>query len=257
MSAVLSVTDLSFGYRGDPFLRGVRLELAAGELVALLGPNGSGKTTLLRLVGGLLKPGSGEVRIGSRPLGDLTSRERSRWVSFLPQRSPQADGFAVHEVVLMGLYSTLPARGWESHREWRLVVEALRRVGAAPLLRRPFGELSGGEQRRVLLARALVAKPRVLLLDEPLASLDPGFQLELIGQLRVLKREGTAIVAATHHLDLVRELADRVLLLRGGQVLASGQTREVMTPGNLDSTYGTDAFSQRGSLGSPGLAMSA
>ena len=245
MSTLLTATNVAFGYRHRPVLRGLSLDLVQGEFVAVLGSNGAGKTTLLRLLGGLLKPDMGEVRIGNRPAHAIPPRERATLVSFLPQRTPPADGFAVHEVVLMGLYSSLPVRGWESLREWRAVVETLRMVGAQDLLRRSFGCLSGGEQRRVLLARALVSKPRLLLLDEPLSSLDPGFELEFIEQLRELKRSGTAMIAATHHLGLARELADRVLLLRGGQALAFGPRAESLTPERLDAIYGTDAFTRR------------
>jgi ABC-type cobalamin/Fe3+-siderophores transport system ATPase subunit len=157
----------------------------------------------------------------------------------------------------MGLSPSLPARGWESLREWRSVVQALRRVGADDLLRRSFGSLSGGEQRRVLLARALVSRPRLLLLDEPLSSLDPGFELEFIDQLRHLKRGGTAMVAATHHLGVARELADRVILLRRGEVPVVGPATELMTAERLDATYGTDAFSRQAAMSRPSLRTSA
>lgn len=257
MSGFLSVNGLGFSYGSEPFLAHVDLRVEAGEFLALLGSNGSGKTTLLRLLGGLLKPNSGEVSLGGCAIGDRSPAERARWVSFLPQRTPPADGFAAYEVVLMGLYPLLPSRGWESRREWRLVLDALRRVGASDFLRRPFGELSGGEQRRVLLARALVSSPRVLLLDEPLASLDPGFQLEFIEQLRGLKAEGTAIVAATHHLEMVWGIADRVLLLRRGEILRAGPTRSTLTPETLDATYGTDAFTRSGTRWPSSLAVPA
>ncbi len=230
-----------FGY-GAPVLRGVDLCVSPGQCVVLLGANGAGKTTLLRLLGGLLAPESGRVRLGDRDPFVLAAADRAVALGYLPQRIPPAPGYAVCEIVLMGLYSLLPARGLESHRDWLTVGRALRRVGANRLMRRRFDELSGGEQRRVLLARTLVARPRVLLLDEPMAALDPGFALELEETLAALKAAGVALVLSTHRLEVARRLADRVLMLHEGVALADGEPDEVMTAVNLDRTYRTHRF---------------
>lgn len=244
MALSLVAQRLAFGYR-EPLLRDVDIRVDGGECVALLGANGAGKTTLLRLLAGLLRPDGGAVCLDGTPLDKLAAAARCRQLGYLPQSIPSAPGFAVHEIVMMGLYSLLPARGWESQSEWLAVGRALRRVGARRLMRRPFDELSGGEQRRVLLARALVSKPALLLLDEPLAALDPGFALELEATLRRIKTDGVAIVVSTHRLSLVRALADRVVVLRQGQVIAQGSPDGVMTPELLDATYATDHFSRR------------
>lgn len=238
----LRARDVHFAY-GSPVLRGVDVEVASGECVALIGANGAGKTTLLRLLAGLEAPHRGAVEIDAEPLARLEPGERARCLGYLPQRVPAAPGFAVYEIVLMGLYPLLPAHGWESRREWFAVGRALRRVGASDLLRRPFDRLSGGEQRRVLLARALVARPSLLVLDEPLAALDPGFVLELTELLRRLKNEGVGVVVSTHRLSLVRALADRVVVLREGVVIAAGAPAETLAPAVLDRAYGTDRFS--------------
>lgn len=242
---ILVAEGIEFGYGETAFLRGIGLRLDPGECVALLGANGAGKTTLLRILAGARRPSAGIVELEGDALSSLAPSERARRFGFLPQAIPPAEGFAVFEVVLMGLYATLPARGWESREEWRAVARALRRVGAAGLLRRPFGELSGGEQRRVLLARAMVAEPRLLLLDEPLASLDPGFGLELLERLTELRAAGTSMVLASHDLGLVRTLADRVILLREGRSLGTGSVPEMLTAERLDETYATDAFGRR------------
>ena len=237
---LLEGRGLRFGY-GVAVLRGVDVEVGAGECIALLGPNGAGKTTLLRLLAGLYAPWRGEVRIaGRRP--SPSARGSRRGIGYLPQRIPAGNGFAVYEIVLMGRYGLLPVHTWESAREWRAVVRALRRVDAGHLLRRRFAELSGGEQRRVLLARALVAQPRLLLLDEPLASLDPGFSASLRALLRRLKSGGIGLVLATHDLGLAVELADRAVLMRGGRVVAQGPPGDIMTGAALNETYGTTFF---------------
>jgi iron complex transport system ATP-binding protein len=237
----LSARGVTFGYAA-PLLRGVDVDVAQGECVALLGANGAGKTTLLRLLGGLLPPESGTVHWGGRDAADLAPSVRARGLGYLPQRTPRSTGFRVHEIVLMGLYPLLPARGWEGPAEWLAVGRALQRVGAGHLLRRPFDELSGGEQRRVLLARALVARPAMLLLDEPLAALDPGFVLEFTATLEHLKQQGVGLVVSTHRLSFVRAIADRVLVLKQGAVIESGPPDAVLRSEILNSAYGTERF---------------
>lgn len=223
----------------------VSWQVSDGDRVGLCGPNGAGKTTLLRLLAGLGRPDRGTITIGDVAAHELTAAERSRRIGYLPQRVPDDTGFAVYEMVLMGLYALLPARGWESRREWLAVARALRRAGALPLLRRPFDELSGGEQRRVLLARALVARPQVLLLDEPLAALDPGFAVELAATLRQIRDDGVAMVLATHRLSLARKLADRVVVLRCGGIIAEGDPATALTPEVLDLAYDTEHFGRQ------------
>ncbi len=241
----LRAEGLVFGY-DRPLLSSVDLDVSGGECVALLGANGAGKTTLLRLCGGLLTAHAGHVEIDGIAASQLSREQRAHRMGYLPQRIPAATGFAVYEMVLMGMYALLPARGWESRREWLAVARALQRVGARRLMRRPFDELSGGEQRRVLLARALVARPGLLLLDEPLAALDPGFVLDLTATLAALKSSGVGMIISTHRMALVQQLADRVVVLRRGEVLAAGPPLETLVPSLLDEAYGTDAFTRAG-----------
>ncbi len=245
VDASLVASEVTFGY-DQALLRDISLGIRPGQCVALIGANGAGKTTLLRILGGLLTPQSGAVRFGDRGIASLSPAERTAAIGYLPQRSPRAAGFTVHEIVLMGLYSLLPARGWEGQAEWLAVARALRRVGASHLLRRSFATLSGGEQRRVLLARALVAKPAVLLLDEPLAALDPGFVLEFTATLAALKAQGVALVVSTHRLSFVRALADAVVVLQAGKVLDHGEPAAVLRPEVLNDAYGTNRFTAGG-----------
>ncbi len=245
VDASLVASEVTFGYDA-PLLRDISLRIEPGQCVALIGANGAGKTTLLRILGGLLPPQAGSVRFGGREVGTLSPAERTAGLGYLPQRSPRAAGFAVHEMVLMGLYSLLPARGWEGKTEWLAVGRALARVGAGHLLRRSFATLSGGEQRRVLLARALVARPAVLLLDEPLAALDPGFVLEFTATLAALKEQGVALVVSTHRLSFVGALADAVVVLQRGGVLQQGDPVAVLQPELLNDAYGTDRFTAGG-----------
>ncbi|NIR59922.1 MAG: ABC transporter ATP-binding protein [Gammaproteobacteria bacterium] len=232
---------MTFGY-DVPLLKDIDVDVERGECVALLGANGAGKTTLLRLLGGLLRPEAGTVCWGDSDVAGLAPALRARGLGYLPQRTPRSTGFRVHEIVLMGLYPLLPARGWEGPAEWLAVGRALQRVGAGHLLRRPFDELSGGEQRRVLLARALVARPAMLLLDEPLAALDPGFVLEFTATLKRVKQQGVGLVVSTHRLSFVRAIADRVLVLKQGEVIETGSPDVVLRPEVLNRAYGTERF---------------
>lgn len=241
MTGALIAERLTFAY-GEPLLSGIDLRIEPGECVVLLGANGAGKTTLLRLLAGLLVADAGCVLLDGEPVSSLPADRRHGRLGYLPQRIPSAPGFAVYDLVMMGLYSLLPAYGWESQRELRAVGRALRRVGARRLMRRPFDELSGGEQRRVLLARALVASPGVLLLDEPLAALDPGFALELESTLGRIKQQGVTLVISTHRLSLAAALADRIVVLRHGEVLAAGTPDAILIPQVLNEAYDTERF---------------
>lgn len=248
MTPLLQAEGLTFGY-GSPIFAGVNLQVDRGTCWTLLGSNGAGKTTLLRLLGGLATPQRGALLLEGTPLQLFTAKQRAQRIGILPQGAPRADGYAVYELVLMGLYATMPARGWEGFSEWRAVARALESVDARELTRRRFGELSGGEQRRVLLARALVSEPDLLLLDEPLASLDPGFALEMTALLARVKGNGTALVIATHDVGLARQLADGVLLLRRGDPPRIGAPEQLLTADRLNATYGTTAFGEHGSYG--------
>ncbi|NKB89094.1 MAG: ATP-binding cassette domain-containing protein [Acidobacteria bacterium] len=237
----LNVSDASFAYV-EPVVRQVALNVSPGSCVGLLGANGAGKTTLLKLLAGLLSPDSGTVRYGDQNVADLAAGDRARLIGYLPQRIPRATGFAVHEIVLMGLYSLLPARHWEGRSEWLAVARALRRIDSLHLLRRSFAELSGGEQRRVLLARALVGDPSLLLLDEPLAALDPGFVLDFTATLGELRDQGVSLVISSHRLSFVRALADSVVVLRRGEFIAQGDPGQILDDELLNAAYGTERF---------------
>jgi iron complex transport system ATP-binding protein len=217
------------------------MRVGEGEVAVLLGPNGSGKTSLLRVAAGLLDVTEGEVLIFGQPARELDRRRLARLVAFVPQNETVAFGFRVREVVAMG---RAPHQGrWMREREQdrAIVDEALARCDLARLETRRVEELSGGEQRRVAVARALAQQPRVLLLDEPAAFLDVRHRLDLHDLLReVVARDRIACVVAVHELDLAAQLAAHVLLLRDGRIVAAGSPEEVMTPARLRETFDAD-----------------
>lgn len=242
-AVALRLTGLTAGYRGidgdRSVLAGVDLEVAAGELVAVLGANGSGKTTLLRVVAGVLAPRAGAVELFGRPLAAWSRPELARAVAVLPQSTELPDGFRVSEVVNLGRIPHATRAFAADPDDERAVVAALRDADATELAARPVGELSGGERQRVLLALALAQEPRLLLLDEPTLHLDLAHQLGLVRLLRRLRTaRGLTVIAVLHDLNLAAGLADRVVLVRGGQVVGAGSDGRIIDPELARAAFG-------------------
>ena len=221
---MLTGSDLS----RPPGLVAASVAAAAGQLVGLIGPNGAGKTTLLRALAGLTK-GPGTVALDGIALAAIPPTERARRLAWLPAGREAGWPLKVADLVMLGL-----AGG----REDAAVAAALDRVEATPFADRRIDTLSSGEAARVLLARAIVARPDVLLLDEPVANLDPAYRLAIMGVLRALAAEGAVVVVALHDLDLAECHCDRLWLMDGGRVMAAGTPAEVLTPANLATVFG-------------------
>jgi manganese/iron transport system ATP-binding protein len=237
-TAALRLTGVSVGYAGTPVVTGVDLELRPGQRLALVGPNGAGKSTLIKSVLGLA-----DVIDGTATVLDTTpARARAR-TGYVPQTGNLDPDFpvSVRQVVMMGRYRQLgwwrPARGADR----RAVADALDRVGLADRAGLRFGLLSGGQRQRVLLARAIAAQPRLLLLDEPFNGVDAVSQEAIVRVLRELSADGTALVLSTHDLAIARDLADLVCLINGRQ-WAVGTPAETLTATPLRQTYGSAAI---------------
>jgi iron complex transport system ATP-binding protein len=243
---LLRAADVSFGYaprEGPAFsLHAVSVEVERGALTGLLGPNGGGKTTLLNLLSGVLKPGDGRVTLDGGDVSAMPRRQLARRLAVVPQETHPAFDYTVMEMVLMGRHPHLGAFALEGPRDVEIAREALSATGTASLADRAYMTLSGGEKQRVIIASALAQSPDLLLLDEPTASLDLGYQLEVAALLRRLNRErGVTMVLATHDLNLAAALCTSLVLLRGGRVIAQGATAEVLTPARVRELYDVDA----------------
>jgi iron complex transport system ATP-binding protein len=242
---LLQADNVSFGYRsrGSGFeLRDVTLRIPKGSLTALVGPNGGGKTTLVSLLAGVLRPEHGRVLLDGADLATLSRREIARRVAVVPQETHPAFEYTAMEMVLMGRHPHLGPLAVEGPRDIEIAREALAATGTAALAERSYVTLSGGEKQRVIIASALAQSPDLLLLDEPTASLDLAYQLEIASLLAGLNRaRGVTLVLATHDLNLAAALCTHVVMIRAGSVLAEGATASVLTAAGVRELYGVEA----------------
>lgn len=232
------VENLSFAYGKKPVLKEVSLSITPGTLTSILGPNGSGKTTLLKLVLGLFDPSSGQIKICGRNLTEIPLNERARLMAYVPQRHQAMFAYSVLDVVAMG---RLPFSGIFcrlSDKDYDIAAECVARLNISHLADRPYTEISGGEQQLALIARALVQKAEILLLDEPVAGLDYGNQLMLLEQLRNLAASGITCLKTTHYPEHALWTSDNAVFLRDGQVIASGRAEEIINSEMLFRLYG-------------------
>lgn len=234
---MLEIRNLTVLYGDKEIVRGASLGLSPGKLVALIGPNGSGKSTLMRAVSGVI-PSHGQVLLDGLDFKELSIQQRARKLAVLPQTTHLPAAYTAWETVLMGRAPHLNFLGQISAQDEEIAREALARMDALDLSERRMGELSGGEQQRVLLARALAQAAPVLLLDEPTTHLDLHHQMGLLERVRELAREkNLSVLLALHDLNLAARYADRVALLAGGEITHSGPPREVLTPQILSQVY--------------------
>ena len=248
----LRAEHLHFSYDGtssrrgkatqDPAVHDVSIDVAPGAITGLLGPNGCGKTSLLKLLAGIAHPQHGRVTLDGKPLRELPRRDVARQIAVVPQETHPAFDYTALEMVLMGRHPHLGAFQLEGPEDMAVAYEALAATGTAHLAARAYMTLSGGEKQRVVIASALAQQPHILLLDEPTASLDLGYQLEIQALLTTLNRDrGVTMVLATHDLNLAASICQRLVLMRTGSVIAQGPTPDVLDPSNIRALYGVHA----------------
>ena len=235
---MLKINRLSVAYGPRVVLHNVSLEVKSGEVLALIGPNGAGKSTLVRAVSGVIPIQSGQVRTNGDDFASLSPMQRARYLAVVPQAVSLPAAFTVWETVLLGRTPYLGFLGQPSLKDEDLARGALERVSALALAGRRVGELSGGEQQRVLLARALCQSTPILLLDEPTAHLDLQYQvslLELVSDLA--RRDKLAVLIALHDLNLAARYADHMALMVAGQITAVGKPDQVLRPDVIEAAY--------------------
>ena len=235
----LEAQSLDCGYGSRQVLREVSLTAQPGEVLAILGPNGSGKTTLLKALARLLRPRAGSVFWGGQDVWNQSPRELARQIALAPQSESHEWPLSVEEAVLLG---RAPHRGWflpYADEDRAFAEQALVNTGLIPLRQRPITQLSGGELRRMILARALAQEAQALLLDEPMAGLDYKYQLEVLPILKQLaKEQDLLVVLSLHDLNFASLYCDRVAVLSEGQLVALGAPRAVLTEELISRTFG-------------------
>lgn len=236
---ILSGDGLTVRYPGveRAALDRVRVTLAPGELVAVVGPNGSGKTTLLRALVGSAALAAGSVQVEERPLASWTPRALSQVIGVVTQREDILFPLTVRETVELGRYARLGVLADPGAEDAAAVDEAMRRADVLGLATRRTDTLSGGEWQRVRIARALAQHPRALLLDEPTAALDIRHEMEVFELVRKLAGEGIGTLLVTHHINLAARYADRLVLLDHGSVVAEGPPRAVLQSGIVSQVF--------------------
>jgi iron complex transport system ATP-binding protein len=237
-NSVLTVSRLDMAFAGRRAVQDVSAKFQAGQVSVVLGPNGAGKSTLIKALAGLLRPLSGAVTLDGAAVAALDPRDRARRIGYLPQQSAVQWRLSVADIVALGRLPYRAPFAAPSARDGAAIADAMAQADVEELADRSIDTLSGGERARVLFARVLAGTPQWLIADEPLASLDPAHQLDLLERVRGLAASGVGVVMVLHDLAHAARVADHVLLMKNGRLIAQGGPREVMVPDRLAEAYG-------------------
>ena len=238
MSCLIELRNVSLQYGLRDVVRDVSARIEEGEFFVVIGPNGAGKTTLLKSMAGLHRLAAGDILLRQRPVAEYPRKELARSLAMVPQQINAEFPFTVAETVIMGRYPHLGLLAVEGMRDLELAEQAMEFTEVLHLADRRLDQISGGERQRVIIARAICQQSKVLLLDEPTASLDPAHQLRIMDLMEQLRqREQVTIVMVSHDLNLASAYAGRLLLLNGGRVAALGTPDEVLRSEILEQSY--------------------
>jgi iron complex transport system ATP-binding protein len=240
---MIEVNSVSFRYHEDWVLQDISFRVEKGEFVGVIGPNGSGKTTLLKILYRLLSPQKGEILFELMPMKKMDRTDLAKRIAVVAQETHLLFPFSVLETVLMGRSPHLGHLMFESEKDVEITKKAMEWTKMLPFSERSMDELSGGERKRVFIARALAQEPEVILLDEPTANLDIHHQMDFLDLILTLNRErGLTIVMASHDMNIASEFCDRLILLQGGGIYKIGTPDEVITQENIEKVYGCEVW---------------
>ncbi len=237
---LLRAENITFGYTGRAVLRDVSLAVGKGEIVTLLGPNGCGKTTLLKVLLGLNRMEAGKVLFEGEDISTMGQKTLARKIAYVPQFHRASFAYRVMDVVLMGRMPHKAFFARYDKRDMELARAALEKLSILHLEDRPYTELSGGERQLALIARALTQEAHTFVFDEPANGLDYGNQIKLLEELIDLSREGYTFIKSTHFPDHALWIADRVIMLKQGEIIANGSPNATITSKNLYALYGRE-----------------
>ncbi len=235
----IRIKDIWFSYDSINALEGISFEVQDKELISLVGPNGSGKTTLLKCINRILKPKKGSVLIYEKDSRQFQLKDLGRILGYTPQTSDHRFSFTVFDTVLLG---RRPYINWSlTKKDRKVVIDTLYLLNLDGLALREFSELSGGEQQKVIIARALAQEPEVLLIDEPTSNLDLKHQIEVLRLIHsIVRKNGLSTIMAIHDLNLAAKFSDKIILLKRGKIYAAGDPKSVFTKENIKEVYGVE-----------------
>lgn len=236
----ITVENLSFSYGSHEVLREVSFSAQYGEFLSVLGPNGVGKSTLFRCMLGLLTPSRGGITIDGDAISSLSAPMLARRIAYIPQSHNPVFNYSVYDMVLMGTTAQTGTFSSPGREQARAVEQALERLSISHLKGRSYGELSGGERQLTLIARAIAQQAKILVMDEPSASLDFGNRIRLMDTVRSLTADGYCVIQSTHDPDQAFLWSDRILALHKGRVLAHGAPRDTVTTDLISTLYGVE-----------------
>jgi len=236
----ITIDGLQFSYTSTPILENVNADLSGNKLVSILGPNGVGKSTLIHCINKILTPKGGTVMIDGKDVKEITIKEMSKIVGYVPYSANDSFPLSVVDTVMMGRH---PHSKWGSlDNDLRIVYQTLEMLGISHLAMRSFNELSAGQHQKVMLARGLAQEPRILLLDEPTSNLDVRHQLEVTKLLRKMAEEkDILVIMISHDINIAAKYSDEVIMMHQGSIFATGTPQEVINEENLRAVYGVEA----------------
>ncbi|WP_297713779.1 heme ABC transporter ATP-binding protein [Clostridium sp.] len=234
----IKAENINITLEKNNILKGINIEVDNKEVVGIIGPNGSGKSTLLKCIYMVLKPNDGAILLDNVDIKDMTVKESSKRLAVLSQHNNYNFDFTVKDIVLMGRSPHKKFMERDNKEDYDIVNEALKKVDMFEFKDRSFQSLSGGEQQRVILARALAQQPQCLILDEPTNHLDIKYQLQL---MRIVKGLGIEVIAAIHDLNIAAMYCDKIYVLKDGEIIKNGKPKDVLTQELIKDVYEVDS----------------
>ncbi|MCF8241510.1 MAG: ABC transporter ATP-binding protein [Melioribacteraceae bacterium] len=240
---ILELRNINFAYKSKNigekfFLSDISFQVSHGDFIGLLGPNGSGKSTLMKIISGILKPANGNIYFEEDEIGTINRRNIAKKIAFVPQKNNSVFPFSLFEIVAMGRTPHLAYHGFENKNDAVIVEDALNRLGIYNLRNKGINEVSGGEAQRAFIARALVQKPKLLLLDEPNAHLDIKHQIAIFDLLKELNQdEKLTIISVSHDLNLAGLYSKRGILIKEGRIIKDGSIGEIMNRNYIQEVF--------------------
>ncbi len=237
---VIELSNINFSYNVKNVLQDINLIIETGEFIGIIGPNGAGKSTILRIVAGILKKFSGSLRIMGRDIKTIRQRELAQIVGFVPQETHFQHNYLVEDIISMGRYPYLEPFQHFKKEDIETVEWAIAKSGLNELRKRPVNSISSGERQMVVIGRALVQKPQILLLDEPTSHLDIQHQVAIMKLLKDLNQHGMTIVIVNHDLNVASQFCEKLVLLHRGRIYKIGTPEMIIDKELLMDVYGVE-----------------